>query len=415
MESTHTIVPEGAEKSLERQRRAFGWVRELCSGAGRRAGSAGEARAAGRLEAWLCELGFEELETRACQGSPDPGAALALHLALAALACAVGGLPGLLLAAGSWLSFRRGALGGRAPLARLLPAPRSLNLLARVGARAPRRRVVLAAPLCAGRTGTLFSERFREGLRHRLGVDDHPARSSVVVPVWLLAAAAGVCAAGALGADGAVFGVARVLLGAALVAAAALAFQWARAPVSPGANVAASGLAALLTAAEQLAAQLPPDVELWCLAAGGGESGASGLEAALEAHPEWCSDSTAFVHFHAVGGGTLGYARSEGILARSHHRPMLEELARRVAAGGAFAEPAALDLFGETGARAVSRHGLQLLSLVSVDESGAPRHWNQRDDLPEHLDMEGVVRAADFGCSVVSAHWRGDAAPLAYV
>lgn len=415
METTHTIFPGGAEKSLERQNRAFHWVRQLCAGPGRLAGRPGEAESAARVEGWLRELGFEEIETRSCTAAPGPGWVLALHLGLGALGCVWGGVAGAALATAAAWSFRRGLLHGPAPLARWLPRPRARSVLARAGAPRPRRRVVLTAPLCTGQAGALFAERTRETARHRLGLDDRPARWSGSLPAHALAAAALVAAASALGADGPLAVAVRVGLGGALAAGAALAIQWARSPASPGANAHASGVAALLTAAEQLAAQLPPDVELWCAALGGGECGEPGLEALLDAHPEWLGDATAFVHFAAVGGGTLHYVRSEGALAREPHRPMLQELARRVAASGVFAEVTAVELGGETGARPIARRGGQVLSLIALDETGAPRHQRQADDLPEHLDMEGVVRAADFGCSVVSAHWRGDAEPLAYV
>jgi len=416
MESTHTIVPEGAEKTLERQARAFRWVRQLSALPGRLAGGRGEARAAERVEEWLRELGFEEVSARPCVAAADPGRSLALHCVFAALGCALGGLPGLALAGVALWSFRRGAERATAPLSHwLLPRSASRSVVARAGAVRPRRRVVLVASLCTERAGALFSERTRGWLRHRLGVDDRPSRLTRVWPLRLFGFAALVCAASALGAEGWLLGAARLLAGAALVIAGAAAVQWAGAKASPGANANASGVAALLTAAEQLAAQLPPDVELWCVAAGGSARGEPGLASLLEVHPEWCEDETSLLHFSAVGAGRLHYARSEGVLGRVVHAPMLQELARRVAASGAFGEVAPVELEGETGAQQLARRGAQVLSLVSLDESGVPRCLHQREDDPEHLDLEGVVRAADFGCSVISAHWRGDAEPLAYV
>ena len=56
-----------------------------------------------------------------------------------------------------------------------------------------------------------------------------------------------------------------------------------------------------------------------------------------------------------------------------------------------------------------------MLSLIALEPNGLPRGFRASDDLPEHLDTEIVIRAADFGCSVVSAYLRGDAEPLAYV
>jgi len=62
-----------------------------------------------------------------------------------------------------------------------------------------------------------------------------------------------------------------------------------------------------------------------------------------------------------------------------------------------------------------ARRGAHVLSLISLQPNGLPLRWRSPGDLPEHLDTETVVRAADFGCCVLSAYLRGDAEPLAYV
>ena len=56
-----------------------------------------------------------------------------------------------------------------------------------------------------------------------------------------------------------------------------------------------------------------------------------------------------------------------------------------------------------------------MLSLVALEPNGLPRGFRARSDDPAQLDTELVIRAADFGCCVVSAYLRGDAEPLAYV
>jgi hypothetical protein len=224
-----------------------------------------------------------------------------------------------------------------------------------------------------------------------------------------------VAAASALGAAGEIAVAARAIAAIALSVGALAAARWARAPASPGANDNASGVAAMLTAVEQLAAQLPPGVELWCAAVGAGQVGSQGMHALLESHPEWQSDATAFVNFTCVGGGSLRHARSEGALARTFYPPMLTELARRVSAGGSYGEVAPADLAIDTGGQLAARTGGQVLTLVAVEPNGLPRDFCSADDLPEHVDTELVIRAADFACCVVSAYLRGDADPLAYV
>jgi hypothetical protein len=401
------------EKNLERQIRAFHWIRLLSELSGRHAGTDQEGEAARRVEMWLRDLGLEEVSLASVPSRPRQGTLLAAHAGVAALGCALGGVAGFALALLAALSFPREMSGGAAWLTRWLPVRDSVNVVGRVGARKPRRRVVLLASLDAGQASALFSGRLREWISGARA--DGMPRGAFSLPMHALLAAAAVTAATALGADGVLALVARVSLGVSLGVLALLGVRWARDTSSSGANDDASGVAAMLTAVEQLAAQLPPDVELWCAAAGAGRAGGQGVRALLDAHPEWKGDHTAFVGFDAVGGGALHWARSDGALARAAHAPLLGELARRVAASGAYGDVSPFDLAFETCAHEVARRGAQGLALVGLQPDRLPLHWRSADDEPKHVDTETVIRAADFGCCVLSAYLRGDAEPLAYV
>ena len=398
-------IGEPLEKSLERQVRAFHWMRLLSELSLRRAGSEQEREAGSRVAGWLHNLGLDQTAFAAVPSRPQPAALLALHLGVAGLGCALGGLLGLALAALAAESFRR-ERAGRAPwLSRLLRAPDSQNVVARTGAPRPRRRVVLTADLDVappGRWLGLLTERCAER-----GLDPSACAAA------LLAMGVVVCAASALGAGGMLAATARALTAALLGLAALAGLEALRAPGSPAADADASGVAALLTCAEQLVAQLPSDVELWCAATGAGRVGGRGVRALVEAHPEWLSDRTAFVHFGTVSGGALGVLRSERGGAPCAYPPMLCELARRVAAGGAFGAITPADAATPTSARAIAQRGGQLLSLVALGADGRPARGTGVSAEP--ADAESVIRAADFAASVVSAHLRGDAEPLAYV
>mgnify|MGYP000716076333 CR=1 FL=1 len=104
-----------------------------------------------------------------------------------------------------------------------------------------------------------------------------------------------------------------------------------------GANDNASAVAAMLTCAEHLLPALPADVELWVVGTGAEEVGCAGMRAFVEQH-SFPSEGTYWVNFECVGGGTLHYLNSEGMLNRINYPPMLIELARRVAASGVFGE-----------------------------------------------------------------------------
>jgi hypothetical protein len=394
------------EKSLERQIRAFHWVRLLAELPGRLAGAPTEREAADRVESWIRELGVDEVARAPVPSRPRPGWSMALHLGLGALGCWWGGFLGTALSLIAAISYRRELGDGPPGLSRWVPAPPSVNVVGRAGAREPRHRVVLSAHIDGPQAGWLFSERVA-------GLLWGPLPGPLVLAHGLLFVAVGLALATWLGAGGFLLGAARLLVGGGLALGAAAGVEWALARPSPAANGNASGVAALLTCAEQLLAQLPEDAELWIVGTGAGEVGACGMRAFLDEHPDWAHESTCFLNFERVGGGDLHWVRSEGTLARISGPPMLAELARRVAASGVFGQVTPTDLPIGTDGREPARLGYPTLSIVSLEAGGAPSHHRRADDLPEALDMAAVIRSADFAASVAWASLRGEAGPLA--
>jgi hypothetical protein len=408
---------ERDEKTLERQIRAFHWVRLLAELPGRVAGSALEREAAERVEVWMREIGFEDVTRGAVASRPPPSHVLALHMGVATIGCWIGGVLGLLLTGLALLSFQREQRGGRSGMSSWLGAPDSVNVVARAGAQQPRRRVVLSAHIDATLAGRVFSRRHAERYARVLArrAFAPPAAGPYAVPEKLLWAAGLVAAASALGAEGWLLGLARLAVGALLALGVAAMLEWAFAPPTPGANDNASGVAAMLTCGEQLLAQLPSDVELWVVGTGAEEVGCCGMRAFVDAHPEWRADRTCFINFESVGGGALHWVHSEGTLTRISYPPMLTELARRLAQSEGFGEVTPVDLMAATDGCVPAARGLHTLSLVSLEAGGIPRNYHRLEDLPEALDMETVVRSADFAVAVAVAWLRGDAEPLAIV
>jgi len=406
-----------SEKTLERQIRAFHWVRMLAELPGRFAGSAEEREAAGRIEGWLREIGFAEVSQTPVASRPRPGAVLALHLGVAAFACWWSGLLGAALGVLAWASFRRDQRDGRMLLSRLLPAEPSCNVVARAGAARPKRRVVFSAHIDTAQAGWLFSPTVADffASRSRATGDESPPPGPNALPEALLLANALLLGAVWLGAEGFLVGTARWLLGLGLVVGAALTVQWARAVPSPGANDNASAVAAMLTSAEQLLAQLPEDVELWVVGTGAEEVGLCGMREFVDAHPDWPRERSYFVNFECVGGGALHWVRTEGTLAKSGYPPQLLELARRIAESDAYGDVTGTDLLASTDARIPASRGFATLSLISLEENGVPRNYHRPEDVPEALDMTLVIRAADFGTAVAKAALDGEAGPLALV
>jgi hypothetical protein len=406
------------EKSLDREIRAFHWVRLLAELPGRLAGTPLEREAAERVEAWIRDLGVDDVSHMPVAARPRRGLVVGFHLALGALGCWLGGVLGAALAVFAAWSFRRELREERPLATQLLPSADSVNVIGRAGSRTPSQRVVLSAHIDTAQAGWLFAPAVADLLAggSRLeGAATRPRlRPGGLVETLLLLAAVLACAAW-LGAEGFLVGFARFLIGAALAAGCAAALQWAWAAPTPGANDNASAVAAMLTCAEQLLAQLPEDVELWIVGTGAEEVGCCGMGAFVDAHPDWPVESTCFVNFECVGGGSLHYLRREGVLSATSYPPTLVELARRVAASGAFGEVTPADLMAATDGRIPASRGHPTLSIISLDEGGVPRRYHRLDDVPEALDMPTVIRAADFGAAVAQAALRGESGPIAIV
>ncbi|MBW2668254.1 MAG: hypothetical protein JRE13_18335, partial [Deltaproteobacteria bacterium] len=255
--------------------RAFHWVRLLAELPGRLAGSHEEREAADRVEAWLREIGIEEVSAQPVRGRPHPSWVAGLHLGLGAIACVLGGVLGVVLAGVTAYSFSRELRAHESLFSRWLPAADSLNVIGRAGSSSPSQRVVLCAQLDAGQPGWISSE-FLAGWNARR-VDPTlasrtPRGPAAVAEVLLWSGAAAVVSSW-LGAGGFLLAAATMSIGIAL-AAGALASLWQARPVrAPGANDNASGVAAMLTATEQLLALLPQGVELWIVGSGAGGAG----------------------------------------------------------------------------------------------------------------------------------------------
>jgi len=409
---------EGSVQGSERERRVLDWITKLTDLPERAAGSSSEREAASRIASWMEEFGIPEVRTEPVSSRPRSGFTLALHAGVALLGLAFGGFMGALLALLAAASFRAGMRRRGLWLSGLLPAPASLNVVGCVPVEAPRARVVLSAHIDAAQAGWLFARPLADffasraqGAR-RAGT---PPPGPNALPEMLLLLAALVAVASWLGAGGSLIGLARLVLGAGLALTAVMGLQWAMAPCSPGANDNASAVAAMLTCAEQLLAQLPSDVEIWLVGTGAEEVGCCGMHALVESHPEWRSDRTFFVNFECVGGGALHWIRSEGTLGKTGYPPLLIELARRVAASGAFGEVTPTDLLAGTDGHVPADHGYPALSLISLEENGVPRNYHRPEDVPGAIDLALVVRAADFGAAVAASALRGDAGPIAIV
>lgn len=374
----------------------------MTESAERFAGTPAERRVAERTGDWMRGLGARDVSLEPAAGAPRSGLVLALHAGVALVGLWLHGFLGALLAGVALWSFHSELRRRIRRLSRLLPAAESVNVVGRLGATAPARRVVLSAHIDSAQAGLLFSKTFADvfaGLAMRRG-GDKPPPGPLAMPEALMIAAALVAIAGWLGAHGLLFGLLRLGTIGGLALVAVLTLQWAFSLPTPGANDNASAVAAMLTCAERLAADLPADVELWVVGTGAEEVGCCGMHAFVERHRDWPPDATLFVNFECVGGGRLHYIRSEGLLVKGFFPPQLNEIARRLAATGAFGDVTPTDLLAATDGHVPAAIGYPTISLISLEANSVPRNYHRREDTVEALDMAMVVRAADFGAAV---------------
>lgn len=397
-----------AESSTEhaapqREHRAREWIRTMTESPDRFAGTAVERAVAERIGAWMRGLGARDVALEPAPGAPRAGYVLALHSALALLGMWRGGLFGTLIAGLALWSFRSDLRFLQPRLSRLLPAPDSVNVIGRLGTTAPRRRLILSAHIDSAQAGLLFSRAMAERFAAlSTGARRHnaPPQGPLAFPEMLMIAAALLALATWLGARGWIISALCIVVGFGLALACGLTLQWALSPPTPGANDNASAVAAMLTCGERLAVQLPGDVELWMVGTGAEEVGCCGMHSFVEKRTDWPIDETFYVNFECVGGGALHYIRSEGLLAKSHFPPALNEIARRIAATGSYGEVTPTDLLAATDGNVPAALGYPTLSLISLEGNGVPRNYHRAEDTVDAIDMAMVVRAADFAAAV---------------
>lgn len=405
----------GVGAAVNRADRVREWIRSLTAIPARFAGSAAERNAAERIGEWLRDLGARETSLAPVVAPPKAGAVLALHCGVAVLALYLGGFAGAVLAVLAAWSFRTELRKYRLVLSRILGTSQSVNVIGRFGNDAPARRVIVTAHIDTTQAGWLFSREladFFAWLSATLRRDGGAPPGPGMLPEALMNIAALLAVAGWMGARGFFFGLLELIVLGLLILAAVLTLQWANAPATPGANDNASAVAAMLLCTEKLKQDLPADVELWAVGTGAEEVGCVGMRHLVNAHPEWDRDSTFFVNFECVGGGSLHWVRSEGTLAKSGYPPMLNELARRIAASGSFGEVTGRDLMAGTDGHVAAERGYPTVSLITLQPNGVPLNYHRIEDTVDAIDCDTVVRAADLGTAIATAALAGKSAAI---
>jgi Peptidase family M28 len=373
-------------------------VRELCSFEGRGPGTDAERRAANALAAHLRGIGRPaRIEPFFCHPQYP-----IVHLIHAVLGIAGSLLATVQPAVGFALVFLAAVstyldLNSRLYLARSLLFRRVSQNVVSPGDRpqAPAR-LVLMAHYDAARTGYVFSKtsgrirRLPERVRLGLG----PFR----LFFWVgLAPLLPILGARMAGLDATWLSAIQAIPTIVLIVAAFLLIDIALSEIVPGAYDNASGVAAALSAAEELTMNPPESLDVWVVLTGAEESFCEGSRAFVRAHREQLDrDRTAFVNVDSVSHGGVAYEISQGAVISIPHDPQLIELCRALStAGAADALPIRHPLLDDALPPRIRKHRAITIRTTDADGNLAP-WYHTHEDVPERVDSEALTHATDF-------------------
>jgi hypothetical protein len=378
-------------------------IRELCSFPERGPGTDAERRAANMLADRLRGIG------RRAQVEPffaHPEYAI-VHLIHAAMGVAGSVIATVQPAVGFSLVFLAAIstyfdLNTRFYLVRSLLFRRVSQNVVSPGTRpeAPAR-LVLMAHYDAARTGYIFSKasnrirRLPERLRLGLG----PFR----LFFWLgLAPLLPILGARMAGVDATWLSALQAIPTIVLIVAGFLLVDIALSDIVPGAYDNASGVAAALSAADELTANPPNNLDVWVVLAGSEESLCEGSRAFVRSRrKEFDRATTVFVNVDSVGYGGVAYEISQGAVISLPHDHQLIELCEALATSGAGggARPIRHPLLDDALPARIRRR--RAITLRTTDENGNLAPWyHTDDDVPERIDSEALTRATEFVVSL---------------
>ena len=311
-------------------------IRELCSFPGRGPGTDAERRAANMLAGRLRGVG-RRAEIESFFAHPEYAVVHLIHAAIgvagsivATVQPAAGFALVLFAAVSTYLD-----LNTRLYLVRSLLFRRvSQNVVSPGGRPDAPARLILMAHYDAARTGYIFSkgaDRIRklpEPTRLALG----PFR----IFFWLgLAPLLPILGARMAGLDPTWLNALQAVPTIVLIVAGFLLIDIALSDIVPGAYDNASGVAAVLSAAEELTANPPENLDVWVILAGSEESFCEGSRAFVRSHrKELDQTTTAFVNVDSVSSGEVAYEVSQGPVISLPHDPQLIELCEALSDAG---------------------------------------------------------------------------------
>ena len=175
-----------------------------------------------------------------------------------------------------------------------------------------------------------------------------------------------------------------------------------RAPV-PGANDNASGVAALLGVAYELANSRPASLRVVLVSAGSEETMLEGMDAFLRRHRgELDPARTIVVCLDQLGWERLLLRESEGVLRRYRTRSEHVDLLLQAADAADVRAEVAPPFVSPSDGLAARWAGLPTIFLSSAAANGGYPHYHRPSDVPENVDIETVIAARRLCTQLIS-------------
>jgi hypothetical protein len=384
-------------------------IRELCSFESRLAGTDAERRAANLLATRLRDRG-RRAQIEPTYVHPRYGLVHAAHCALgfagsllAIIQPAIGFAIVLAATASMYLD-----LNYRVYLLRRLFFRRASQNVVSPGERpdAPAR-VLLCAHYDAARTGAAFDpKRVARGARlaRRLSLPVGPFR----ILFWSLALLLPILGARMAGIDSNLISVLQLLPTLVLLVGVFLLTDIELSDVVPGANDNASGVATVLSLAEELGANPPAHLDVWVLLTGAEECLQEGMRSFVRAHRgDLDRETTYFVNVDTVGHGNVRFEAGAGWVVTYQLDRRLVELCNAIATADREdsnryqARPLIHGLAGDSMPPRIA--GFPATAITCLNDLNYVPGYHTLDDTPDHIDPAALDRAHGFALELVRA------------
>ena len=384
-------------------------IRELCSFEGRLAGTDAERRAGNWLAKRLRD-GGRRVEVEPTHVHPQFALAEAAHCLLGfagSLIAIVSPPAGFAVVVVTAVSMYLD-LNARVYLVRRLFFRRASQNVVSPGPRADApARLLLCAHYDAARTGPFFRPRTIARFARLDRLSPLPLGPFRIL-LWSLVALVPILAARLAGAESTFLSAVQLVPTLILLVGILMLVNQELSDVVPGANDNASGVATVISIANELAADPPENLDVGILFTGGGECLMEGTRSFLRAHRKQLDrNTTYFLNIEAAGRGEVRYLAGEGLAVSFAMDRRVIELCDAVASAQDHQQrPSARPLrWGFATDALPIRLARYPCTTITTIERGAllPASYHRLDDVPGRIDPASLDRVQAFSLDLVRA------------